>query len=430
MLFFCIGFQQFAPAFVLFVVAASTDWLDGYFARRWGLVTQLGRILDPFADKLIICGTFIFLAAVPASGIAPWMAVVVMGRELLVTGLRSFLEQKGIDFSAEMSGKLKMVLQCVAAGASLFYLAWSPAWLEAAADRHRVGGRGHHGLLRHQLHSPRIATLSRIAATDRMRAFSLLAAAEVSEPVAWTSLLPLGFLAVVALYGWMTVLRRRRARLELLPETPHRLVPWDGGITLLSAFIYLGLSQIGTGLLMGLFFHGTAPQPAFPEADSQTLTNPQWMIAMFQAHGVTSYASVCAVAALLVGVAQARLDDFGLSLIDWRRYLKIGIIGFAVIVPPVVLLQGMLNAIWMESQHPIIVAYRASGDSRLLLWCTVAAVSVAPFVEEFFFRGVLQGWLERVIAKRSESKAIEAAEDDVTLLDVRPPDTVFRADRL
>lgn len=129
-LFVCIGFERFAPAFVLFVVAASTDWLDGYFARRWGLVTQLGRILDPFADKLIICGTFIFLAAVPVSGIAPWMAVVVMGREMLVTGLRSFLEQKGIDFSAEMSGKIKMVLQCIAAGASLFYLAWSPAWLK------------------------------------------------------------------------------------------------------------------------------------------------------------------------------------------------------------------------------------------------------------------------------------------------------------
>lgn len=129
-LFVCIGFERFAPAFVLFVVATSTDWLDGYFARRWGLVTQLGRILDPFADKLIICGTFIFLAAVPVSGIAPWMAVVVMGREMLVTGLRSFLEQKGIDFSAEMSGKIKMVLQCIAAGASLFYLAWSPAWLK------------------------------------------------------------------------------------------------------------------------------------------------------------------------------------------------------------------------------------------------------------------------------------------------------------
>ncbi|MBL9084544.1 MAG: CDP-diacylglycerol--glycerol-3-phosphate 3-phosphatidyltransferase [Planctomycetales bacterium] len=128
-LFVAMSFGWFGTAFVLFVVAASTDWLDGYFARRWGLVTQLGRILDPFADKLIICGTFIYLAAIPASGITPWMAVVVMGREMLVTGLRSFLEQRGKDFSAAWSGKVKMVLQCVAAGMSLFYLAWRPEWL-------------------------------------------------------------------------------------------------------------------------------------------------------------------------------------------------------------------------------------------------------------------------------------------------------------
>jgi CDP-diacylglycerol---glycerol-3-phosphate 3-phosphatidyltransferase len=129
LLFICVSYDWFVPAFVLFVVAASTDWLDGYFARKYGLVTTLGRILDPFADKLIICGTFIFLAAEPASGIRPWMAVTVMGRELLVTALRSFLEQRGTDFSAEFSGKLKMLLQCLAAGASLFLLAFQPTWL-------------------------------------------------------------------------------------------------------------------------------------------------------------------------------------------------------------------------------------------------------------------------------------------------------------
>lgn len=128
-LFVAMGLGWYQAAFVLFVVAASTDWLDGYFARRWGLVTQLGRILDPFADKLIICGTFIYLAAIPSSGVSAWMAVVVMGREMLVTGLRSFLEQRGVDFSAEMSGKIKMVLQCAAAGMSLSYLAWRPDWL-------------------------------------------------------------------------------------------------------------------------------------------------------------------------------------------------------------------------------------------------------------------------------------------------------------
>jgi len=133
-LFGLISQQWYASSFVVFIVAASTDWLDGYFARRYGLVTQLGRILDPFADKLIICGTFIFLAAIPGSRITAWMAVIIMGRELLVTALRSFLERQGRDFSADLSGKVKMVLQCTAAGASLFYLAWSPTWLPLPLD--------------------------------------------------------------------------------------------------------------------------------------------------------------------------------------------------------------------------------------------------------------------------------------------------------
>jgi CDP-diacylglycerol--glycerol-3-phosphate 3-phosphatidyltransferase len=106
----------------VFIVAAGTDWLDGYWARKYGQVTNLGRILDPFVDKIIICGTFIFLVAVPASGVAAWMAVVVVGRELLVTALRSYLEGEGADFSASMSGKLKMLLQCVAVALSLFAL--------------------------------------------------------------------------------------------------------------------------------------------------------------------------------------------------------------------------------------------------------------------------------------------------------------------
>ena len=119
----------------LFVVAAGTDWLDGYWARRYGQVTMLGRIFDPFVDKIIVCGTFIFLAAAwPRSGVAAWMAVLIVGRELLVTALRSFLEQRGTDFSASLSGKLKMLIQCVAVCASLYALSRPavpspPAWL-------------------------------------------------------------------------------------------------------------------------------------------------------------------------------------------------------------------------------------------------------------------------------------------------------------
>jgi CDP-diacylglycerol--glycerol-3-phosphate 3-phosphatidyltransferase len=105
-------------ATVLFVIAAATDFLDGYIARRYGLVTPLGRILDPFADKIIICGVFVFLLSVGGStsksGVTAWIVVVVLAREMFVTSLRGFLEKRGQDFSAALSGKLKMVLQCAA----------------------------------------------------------------------------------------------------------------------------------------------------------------------------------------------------------------------------------------------------------------------------------------------------------------------------
>lgn len=112
-------------AAVVFLVAAATDALDGYLARRYGQVTVLGRILDPFVDKIIICGAFIFLLAkrgVPDSGVTAWMVVIVVGREMFVTSLRAFLEQQGRDFSATFSGKLKMVVQCVAVTAALLSL--------------------------------------------------------------------------------------------------------------------------------------------------------------------------------------------------------------------------------------------------------------------------------------------------------------------
>ena len=104
----------------LFVVAASTDWVDGWWARTFGQVTRLGRIFDPLVDKLLVCGGFILLAARgESSAIQPWMAVVVAMRELVVTAVRAEMERTGRDFSAAFSGKLKMVLQCAAIGLEL-----------------------------------------------------------------------------------------------------------------------------------------------------------------------------------------------------------------------------------------------------------------------------------------------------------------------
>ncbi len=120
--FVLIPLQMYLPALVVFAIAAGTDWVDGWWARKYKQVTKLGRVFDPFVDKILICGTFIFLAAEKDSGIHAWMAVVVMGREMLVTVLRTMVEQGGGDFSAKMAGKLKMVFQCLAVGASLVVL--------------------------------------------------------------------------------------------------------------------------------------------------------------------------------------------------------------------------------------------------------------------------------------------------------------------
>lgn len=128
-----LGFFQ--PALIIFLIAVSTDWIDGYYARKYNQVTKVGRIFDPFVDKIIICGTFICLAAEDGSGILAWMAVVVVGREMLVTALRAEIEASGGDFSASFAGKLKMVFQCAAVVASLLALILAanlPDWLPSA----------------------------------------------------------------------------------------------------------------------------------------------------------------------------------------------------------------------------------------------------------------------------------------------------------
>jgi CDP-diacylglycerol--glycerol-3-phosphate 3-phosphatidyltransferase len=111
-LFLLIVLELWAWCVVVFALAAFTDWLDGYLARRHNLVSSLGRQLDPLVDKVVICGAFIFLLPVAGSGLAAWMVTVVVARELIITGLRGFLETRGAVFGADWLGKIKMGLQC------------------------------------------------------------------------------------------------------------------------------------------------------------------------------------------------------------------------------------------------------------------------------------------------------------------------------
>jgi CDP-diacylglycerol---glycerol-3-phosphate 3-phosphatidyltransferase len=111
-----------ALAASLFFLAALTDYFDGYLARKHGIVTTLGKFLDPLADKLVVVSALIMLAAMPCpTGGEPcvprvpaWLVVLIVGRELAVTGLRSIASGEGITLGAEELGKYKMIFQTFA----------------------------------------------------------------------------------------------------------------------------------------------------------------------------------------------------------------------------------------------------------------------------------------------------------------------------
>lgn len=126
----------------VFMIAALTDALDGYLARKWQVISVFGRIVDPLADKVLVIGAFIMLAGsnfvdpskladaswfVMVSGVYPWMVVVILVRELMVTTIRATLEGQGIDFSAKQLGKWKMILQSVAVPVVLIIIWIDPA---------------------------------------------------------------------------------------------------------------------------------------------------------------------------------------------------------------------------------------------------------------------------------------------------------------
>jgi CDP-diacylglycerol--glycerol-3-phosphate 3-phosphatidyltransferase len=117
-------------ALIVYLIALATDFLDGYLARRWKVEGAFGRVVDPFVDKVLVLGSFIFFAGknftepwnspdemgIPQAvttitGVAPWMVVVILARELLVTSLRGSMESSGEAFGAQLSGKLKMGFQ-------------------------------------------------------------------------------------------------------------------------------------------------------------------------------------------------------------------------------------------------------------------------------------------------------------------------------
>ncbi len=135
LLFFCIASSWWALALLTFSVASLTDWLDGWWARKFNQMSAFGRTFDPLIDKVMVAGAFVYLMPVPEAGLSPWMVTVVISRELLITGIRGYIESLGKKFGADWFGKLKMILQCVALIAILLVMTlrtqpWANALIE------------------------------------------------------------------------------------------------------------------------------------------------------------------------------------------------------------------------------------------------------------------------------------------------------------
>jgi CDP-diacylglycerol--glycerol-3-phosphate 3-phosphatidyltransferase len=117
------GERELAAA-TLFILASITDGVDGYLARKRGQVTTLGMLLDPLADKLMVAAAFIALVQFNPTIVPAWVAVIVIGREFLVSGLRSIAASEGFTIEASDLGKFKMVVQIVAIVAAIIHHNW------------------------------------------------------------------------------------------------------------------------------------------------------------------------------------------------------------------------------------------------------------------------------------------------------------------
>jgi len=111
-------------ASAVFIAAAMTDGIDGYLARRRDQITTMGILLDPIADKLLIAAAFIVLVQINPSLVPAWVAIVVIGREFLVSGLRSIAASEGFTIEASELGKFKMVVQIVSVVAVILDHRW------------------------------------------------------------------------------------------------------------------------------------------------------------------------------------------------------------------------------------------------------------------------------------------------------------------
>ncbi len=115
---------------IVFSLASATDWLDGYLARKWGQVTKMGKLLDPIADKILIMAALVVLVEIQPELVHPWIAILIIGREFAVTGLRAIAASDGVVIPAETVGKYKVGAQITAVLSLLLNIYSGQEWMK------------------------------------------------------------------------------------------------------------------------------------------------------------------------------------------------------------------------------------------------------------------------------------------------------------
>jgi CDP-diacylglycerol---glycerol-3-phosphate 3-phosphatidyltransferase len=135
--------EQEIVASLFFILVSISDGVDGYLARRRGQITTMGMLLDPIADKLLVTSAYVQLVEFNHHVVKPWIVVVVVGREFLVSGLRSIASSEGFTIEASDIGKLKTVIQIVSVVAAILdrgWYEWHFGWFIVPVDLIAVVG--------------------------------------------------------------------------------------------------------------------------------------------------------------------------------------------------------------------------------------------------------------------------------------------------
>jgi membrane protease YdiL (CAAX protease family) len=213
---------------------------------------------------------------------------------------------------------------------------------------------------------------------------------------------------------WFHAIRRLGSGKSLIPFEPRRQVPWDGAWVLFAIALYWSLAalvNVGAARTHMAALPDAERVAAIANPEAVLRASPAFMLRMIQADSAAKLITMCLVLLVLSKVKRADEDDFGIGFRHFATRSAQGAYVFFLALPPTLLLQYvMVELVGIKYDHALIDAVRSPSGGALVFWSGFAAVIAAPLVEEFLFRGILQGWLERVSAE------VQAREDDEKLL--------------